>query len=33
MLGLPQAEWKEVKEEEKQQSTGSKQRTLSEFLN
>jgi hypothetical protein len=33
MLGLPQAEWKEVKEEEKQETPASKQRTLSEFLN
>jgi len=33
MLGLPQAEWKHVKEEEKQETPNSKQRTLSEFLN
>jgi hypothetical protein len=36
MLGLHQAEWKEVKEEEKQEpyiALDSKQRTLSEFLN
>jgi len=33
MLGLPQAEWKDVKEEEKQEAPDSKQRTLSEFLN
>jgi len=33
ILGLPQAEWKDVKEEEKQEITDSKQRTLSEFLN
>jgi len=32
MLGLPQAEWKDVKEEEKE-THDSKQRTLSEFLN
>ena len=33
MLGLPQAKWKDVKEEEKQETHDSKQRTLSEFLN
>jgi len=33
MLGLPQAEWKDVKEEEKQETPDLKQRTLSEFLN
>jgi uncharacterized protein YecE (DUF72 family) len=36
MLGLPQAEWKEVKEGEKQEqytSPDSKQRTLSDFIN
>jgi hypothetical protein len=35
MLGLPQAEWKEMKEEEKQEqytATDSKQPTLSDFL-
>jgi len=35
MLGLPQAEWKEMKEGEKQEqypAPNSKQRTLSEFL-
>jgi hypothetical protein len=32
MLGLPQAEWKEVKEGERQMAPDSKQRTLSEFL-
>jgi len=33
MLGLPQAEWKDVKKEEKQETTDLKQSTLSEFLN
>jgi len=33
ILGLPQAEWKDVKEEEKQETTDLKQSTLSEFLN
>ena len=32
MLGLPQAEWKEVKEGEKQETPVSKQRTLADFL-
>jgi hypothetical protein len=35
MLGLPQAEWKEMKEEEKQEqctATDSKQRALSDFF-
>jgi len=33
MLGLPEAKWEEVDEEEKQETLDSKQRTLSEFLN
>jgi hypothetical protein len=33
MLGLAQAEWKEVQGEEKQETADSKQRTLSDFIN
>jgi len=33
MLGLPQAEWKDVKEEEEQEIPDSKQRTISDFIN
>jgi uncharacterized protein YecE (DUF72 family) len=33
MLDLPQAEWKEMKDEVKQVNLDSKQRTLSDFIN
>jgi hypothetical protein len=33
MLGLPEAKWEEVQEEEKQETLDSKQSTLSDFIN